>query len=499
MDSLAQIGSRLTEPLAFAGAVIVVGFVATRYLFTGRPLGSFLFHLSFFVVLTIALFLAGGVPYVPTPAGQPHSKLLVVSIYKIFWWIAAARLLGGFIRAFMTLETKPTETRLLQDLLAGLIYLGTAFAIVAYVFDLPVQGLIATSGAVAIILGLALQSTLGDVFSGIVLDLAKPYRPGDWVIFDAQTQGTVVEMNWRATQIITPSNDLATVPNSTIAKAKLVNLGHPTKAHGLSVHVAIEPTVSPATICAALDVALLNANRILHMPRPSVTVTEVNAVATECELFFYVTGIDAVSDAKNEIFELVHRHAIAAGLRLAPPAGGIFMDGARDAAAQPRNALDDVPLFATLTAEERASLSAKLRRRNHRAGATVVEAGSALQTLSVIGSGVLVASRTDGEREVEVIRLGPGDSIGAAGVLTGAVTAARISALTNAMLYEIAKDDLAPLLKARPSLAAELSQSVVRRELASQQRLEQHIDHHGPPEHFSEWLAERARSLFGLS
>src|ERR1700683_1759514 len=98
MDYLAQLGSRLTEPLAFAGAVIVVGFVATRYLFTGRPLGIFLFPLCVFVVLTIALFLAGVVPYVPTPAGQPHSKLLVISIYKIFWWIVGARLLGGFGR-----------------------------------------------------------------------------------------------------------------------------------------------------------------------------------------------------------------------------------------------------------------------------------------------------------------------------------------------------------------------------------------------------------------
>ena len=42
----------------------------------------------------------------------------------------------------------------------------------------------AASGVIAIVLGLALQSTLGDVFSGVVLNFAKPYRPGDWIILE---------------------------------------------------------------------------------------------------------------------------------------------------------------------------------------------------------------------------------------------------------------------------------------------------------------------------
>jgi small-conductance mechanosensitive channel len=66
----------------------------------------------------------------------------------------------GVVRAFVIVG--PREGELLQDLFAGLVYLAAAFAIIAYVFDLPIQGLLATSGAIAIVLGLALQSTLGD-------------------------------------------------------------------------------------------------------------------------------------------------------------------------------------------------------------------------------------------------------------------------------------------------------------------------------------------------
>jgi small-conductance mechanosensitive channel len=48
---------------------------------------------------------------------------------------------------------------------------------------------------------LALQSTLSDVFSGIVLNFSRPYRPGDWISIDGGTDGRVIEMNWRATHV----------------------------------------------------------------------------------------------------------------------------------------------------------------------------------------------------------------------------------------------------------------------------------------------------------
>jgi len=76
------------------------------------------------------------------------------ALLKMAWWLWTAWFLVGFLRAFVIVERRPREGKLLQDLLAGLIYLTALFAIVSYVFDLPVQGLLATSGVIAIILGL---------------------------------------------------------------------------------------------------------------------------------------------------------------------------------------------------------------------------------------------------------------------------------------------------------------------------------------------------------
>lgn len=66
-----------------------------------------------------------------------------------------------------------------------------------FVLELAIRGLVSTSGAIAIVLCLAIQSTLGDVFAGIVLNPTASYHLGDWIAID-EVEGKVLKMNWRA-------------------------------------------------------------------------------------------------------------------------------------------------------------------------------------------------------------------------------------------------------------------------------------------------------------
>jgi small-conductance mechanosensitive channel len=145
-------------------------------LFRRYRIGRALARVVFLILLTIALVRADIVPYQPLVLTGTQFRDAVHVILKIAWWLLAAWFLVGVLRAVVVFQRSPREARLLQDLLAGLIYLAAVFAIVSYVFNLAIQGLLATSGVVAIILGLALQSTLGDVFSGLVLSFSRPCR-----------------------------------------------------------------------------------------------------------------------------------------------------------------------------------------------------------------------------------------------------------------------------------------------------------------------------------
>jgi small-conductance mechanosensitive channel/CRP-like cAMP-binding protein len=450
------------DPLVIILALFAAGVVASRALFRRRPLGRAIVRVVFLILLTFALLYADIVPYRPLqPTGDPVRDV-VVAVLKMAWWLWAAWFLVGFIRAFIIVEQRPHEGRLVQDLLAGLVYLTALFAIVAYVLDLPVQGLLATSGVIAIILGLALQSTLGDVFSGIVLSFSRPYRTGDWVSIDGTTEGRVIEMNWRATHILTGRRDLAILPNSTIAKSKIVNVSAPSGIHGASVTVAIDDTVPPAVGIEILHEAIINCLAIVTTPAPSVTVDAISGSATEFGITFFAADFAAAGKAKHELLDLIYRHLTAAGIKLAAAANATLPPP--DARTRPERVLDLVDIFASLPAAERNAVAAKLKPRAYEADDAVLRPGTTLHSLYIVGSGVLSGRRDNGEFEEELIRFGPGDHFGEIGTMSGGATAAHIAVLAPAIVYELAKEELTRLLDTYPEVSHALNRSLARRQ-----------------------------------
>ena len=501
-----RIAALISNPLTLAGVVLVVGFLVTRLAYRDNPVAHFLFQLASFAGFTAMLSVAAVSPFAPTAAMDLTVTFVIVSVFKIVWWIAASWLLAGLVRAVLVFKRQPRETRFLQDLCAGIIYVGAVLGIVADVFDLPVSGLLAASGVIAIVLGLALQSTLGDVFSGVVLNLSKPYRPGDWIILDAGNtgglEGRVIETNWRATQLLTRSNDIASIPNSIISKARLVNASAPGAAHGIIVVVRLESVGAPSGSVRVLETALLNCTRILRTPPAIVMIRSLDAVALKCELLVFVAAIEQAPAARNEVFDRVYRHCASTGIRLAPPADSGLTLPPRSPSHEPNDAprrlLEHLPIFLPLSADERLLLAPKMRRRTYKAGEVVIEQGVVTSALFILGSGVLAASQDHDGVDAEILRYAPGDCFGQASVLTGAITVFKVKAVTRAVVYEIGKEDLTPILRARPAIAAELGQIMASRQAAGKDRLSEldGLDPHG--EHLAIRLGDRMRALFGL-
>ena len=488
---MAELTTTMRDPLVLALALLTFCLVASRFLFRSNSLGRAAVRLLCFVLLTAVLLERAIVPYRPAPLTGPPVQRVVGVILEAAWWLWAAWLVVGILRWVLVFETRPRESKLLQDVLAGIAYLAALFAIIAYVFDLPIQGLIATSGAIAIILGLALQSSLGDVFSGLVLSLSRPYRPDDWIRLDNDTEGQVVELIWRATHILTAGHDLAIVPNSMIARMKVVNVTAPSGLHGITLEVRLDPGVAPAAAMQVLRNALLNARRVLSHPEPAILVRSMSADAIAYRVTFFVADLDAAAVTQNECFDLMHRHLGAAGIALAsdlrapPPSTPI---------GEAERALAQVSLLAGLTPTERAALAGRLRRRTCEPNEVVLEPGTVLQSLFVIGGGVL-SVRREGAAPVEVLRLGPGDHYGEIGMLTGTPSIARIVALTPGVIFELPKGDLAPLLEARPEVAHELGRELALRQAAG--RLAPLAAAADPlsARRLSDWFAERMRKL----
>src|SRR5262249_46604483 len=145
----------------------------------------------------------------------------------VVWWLIGARLIVNTIVLVRGRDRKSREARLFSDLASALIYITTIWIILNSVLDLNVQGLLVTSGVIAIVLGLALQNTLADVFCGLAIGLEQPFHVGDRISIGDSVEGVIVQMNWRSIRIQTDEDDLATVPNSVVAKGQIINRSVP--------------------------------------------------------------------------------------------------------------------------------------------------------------------------------------------------------------------------------------------------------------------------------
>ena len=92
----------------------------------------------------------------------------------------------------------------------------------------------------------------------------------------------------------------------------------------------------------------------------------------------------------------------------------------------------------------------QMRRGDYTPSQVIVEVGTIMQALFVVSYGVLVNSTQESGHQREVARLATGDYFGESGLLTGEPLTGQVTALTRAVIYEISKEALSPLLKARP-------------------------------------------------
>ncbi|WP_194792219.1 mechanosensitive ion channel family protein [Pseudomonas sp. UFMG81] len=390
-------------------------------------------RLLIFLLFSAVLLTAGMSPLQPAPWADDVSRNLLATVLAIGWWLFGARTVT-VVFGLLLVARGSHGGRLLQDVVGALIFLVAAVAAAAYVMQLPVKGLLATSGVMAIVIGLALQSTLADVFSGIVLNTTRPYQIGDAISIDG-TEGKVVDIDWRATRLITGNSSLAVIPNSVAAKAKILNFSRPAEVHGVSISVVVPAKVRPQHVFDALEKTLQGTSILLDKPAPKVTVKASTLEAVEYEASGFIADMSRKTEVRNQLFDLAHRHLEASGVIWNLELG-----------AQPRSRqrelLDEVRVFRSLSNEERDSLSQRMTTVEYPADQVILGIGERSEHVLLISRGVVLASVRDGERLIEGGRMGPGEVLALEGLLDDEASPVEFRALSGCVLYRIDKEQM---------------------------------------------------------
>lgn len=483
------------DGVSFGICVLVLDLLVWRFVPREQENLIFILRTALFAILTWVLFRSGMSPFMPAPWPQEPVRHTLGQVLELVWWLQAAQLVRVLLDRVILPESWHRE-RLFQDVLGALVVVAAGVAACAYVLVLPVRGLLATSGAVAIILGLAIQSTLNDVFSGIVLNATEPFRLGDFVTI-GDIEGQVVGSNWRATRLLNGEGNIVVIPNSVAAKANIVNNSEPTHMHGVVIQLALGPEIEPSRVLAALKDAAAGASNVLVSPAPVANVKRATANGIEYEIVCYVDAIEKKSATRNALFDLVHRHLASHGLDMR----SLGLPRPEPAVPYRERLLRHIPMFQTLADSEFAKLAEALTMHEFDAGDTIYQSGAQPldPSLHIVATGTAKVLLPKDGSTVELCRIGPGDAIGQSSILAGMEFKVSALALTRMTVFRLSKDALTPVLQARPEVGQQMCRLLSEHHAIEETLLAGSTGRRPEAAGLLEWFHEGMRRLHDLT
>jgi small-conductance mechanosensitive channel/CRP-like cAMP-binding protein len=435
----------------------ILGFVIVSYIAL-RPFAVQVrrwFDFLCFAIASLILF-RHQTPLLPDSAGPSNATPLWLHAVAAIWWLLGARVLVAAMSFTLNHNRRWREARLFPDLTAAAIYASAVLVVLISVLALPIGGLLATSGVLAIVLGLALQNTLADVFAGIAFGIEAPFNVGDRISLGDKTEGTVVQMNWRSIRILTDGDDVAIVPNSVVAKSDIVNRSSPTRVRSAFIELACPAASTPEEVIDTLKQATLLCPTILAVPASSAVLTRLGTRKGRYRVSFSVADTEHLSSTKDQLLRHARRQLYYSGLYFPRTTGA----DRRSNTVLP--ILEDITLFEALGAEQIAELAAHLKPRSLAPGEVLFAQGGTESTLYIVAAGILQVSQQSNNSVQQIGFIGGGEYIGEVSLLTGAPYAATATARTHCKLYGVDCNVIKPMLAANSDLYAEFDRSARR-------------------------------------
>ena len=405
--------------------------------------------------------------------------------------------------------------RIARDLLAALAWIGLLLWLFS-THHVDVTGIVATSAVVTAVVGFSLQDTLANVMGGIALQLEGSFGPGDWVKF-GDTSGKVAETGWRHTAIETRNGDVLLVPNSVLVKTPLFVLGRAggrkTPLERRWVFFGVDHRTSPVTVLETVREALTREPipNVAAEPSPSVVLMEFKESWASYAVRYWLTDLGPDDPTDSEVRTRIAYSLRRAGVTLSRPASANFVTIEEEAhrarqLARDREsrlaALESVPLFAALTADERERLAPGLVRAAFAPGEAMVVQGREVHDLYIVTRGAGDVRIAVGDAPPRVVsRIAAPDIFGEMGMLTGEPRRATVIAVGETECWRLGKERFREVLEERPAIAEEVSRILAARQVelaAAQEGISEETRRHRiEAAHGS--LRERIERFFGLA
>ena len=350
--------------------------------------------------------------------------------------VFAAALINLFIVALLNPLRADRIPDRFPSIVQDAIVIGILILVATFAFG---DQFLATSAVSAVVLGFALQDTLGNAFAGLAIQSEKPFNIGHWITV-GDHEGRVAEVTWRATKLRTKSGNFVIVPNSEVGKAPITNYSEPAAPTRLHIEVGVSYDAPPNTVKTVVKHALANCPLVLTAPPPDAMIRDFADSSIIYRVRFWTDNFELDEEAADQVRSSLYYAFRREGIEIPYPIQAEYTKefpvvSEADRAAERQRLLAGVDLFASLTDEQRATIAASMRPLDFGDGETIVREGDPGKSMYVVASGRVNIVLAATGKSVAVTE--KGGYFGEMSLLTGDPRTASVIAIGDVRVLEI--------------------------------------------------------------
>ena len=330
--------------------------------------------------------------------------------------------------------------RLFRDLSRVFLILCGIAVVLSVVWGTDLGGIFAALGVGSIVIGLALQDTLGNLFSGIALLFERPFDEGDWIKVDSIT-GKVIEINWRSVHLLTRELEMLIIPNAVLAGATIRNYRRPQKLHVEVIDLGFSYDDPPNKVKQVMKETALNTKGVLDRPEPIIQTSSYDDSSIGYKVKLFLADYDKVPVIRDEFVTRVWYAAERYGLNIPFPIRTLYHNPPTkiNSAEVVQGYFDRLNSFTSFTStddEILQELAQNATAKSFGIGEKAIAQGEHTAGIYVIVSGEasVTMSAENPAREEELAQLVPGDFFGESALSGKNASPVSVTALSDVEL-----------------------------------------------------------------
>ncbi len=325
-------------PLLIAGAIIFGGIILQRVIIVyiqrfskkndwrgGNVLvGSLRGMIILMSVLFAIYFGMAKAPVDEQAVIMAHRIHKVVLILLITFLIA--RVLTGLLKTYSYRGVSSKGSLSLFKSIINIIVYSLGLLVILDSFGVSITPMLTALGVGGLAVALALQDTLSNLFAGIQMTLSRTIKPGDYIHLTSGEEGTVVDITWRSTTLLTQSDNMIVIPNSKLATTIITNYSLPQRNLSISVPVGVSydsDLEKVERITMELAEALMKENGI--ETKPVFRYKEFGGSSINFKLTMDVNEFSQQYPMLHEFIKRLHKRFKQEGIDIPYPTTSVYL------------------------------------------------------------------------------------------------------------------------------------------------------------------------------